>query len=158
MAIKQGLAIQMPEVFVTMAVFILAYGTMLAASHKSKHTDEKAEFDAWYKSLSSDPKHPWYKQPLPPQPHDRFYLYAKYCLDDIDDKKCVKQIFDGIFDKAKVEVKCGCKIKKMGRMCMMAVAGTTGHMKKYEAEADSIYKRANRILDNSDKLSKCPKK
>lgn len=148
----------MAEVAVTMAVFILAYGTMLVASHKSKHTDEKSEVANWYKSLSSDPEHPWYKQTLPSQPHSNFYLFVKDCLDDINDKKCVKQIFDGIFDETKVDVKCGCKIKKMGHLCLMVVAGTTGHMKKYEAQASNIYKRANKILDKANKLSKCKAK
>lgn len=67
-----------------------------------------------------------------------------------------KQIFDEIFGKTGVDVECGWKIKKNGHMCMMAVAGTTGHMDRYKAEADSIYKTANKILDKSDKLSKCP--
>ncbi|KAF7130076.1 hypothetical protein RHSIM_Rhsim10G0018700 [Rhododendron simsii] len=110
----------MPEVFVSMVVFILAHGTMLVASHNSKEVDERI---AW----------------------------APLVMTNVS-----KQIFDGIFCKTGVDVEWGCKIKKNGHMCMMAVAGTTGHMDKYKAEANSIYKTADKILDKSDKLSKCP--
>lgn len=152
MATKQGMGNQLLGFFIAVVTFLLAYGTIHVASEKALPINQTS-----LDLFRSDPACPWYGQELPPEPYPRFYIYIKNCLVGLGDKKCVQQIFDEMFDRNQVEVSCCCKVKQIGHMCMMGVAGTTGHMNKFKAQAQRIYGNTQKIIDRCDKLTNCPK-
>ena len=160
MATKHDMGNRLPGFFINMVAFLLAYGTMHVASGKSIPINQTSTANQLYEDklnlFNGDPTYPWYQQVLPPEPYPGFYIYVKNCLNDLGDRKCIRQIFDEIFHKNQADVNCSCKMKQIGHMCVMSVAGTTGHMDKFKSHAQRIYNGAQQIIDRCDKLPNCP--
>lgn len=158
MAIRQPVQTQLAKICIGLLSLLAACGVTHATLDVFNHTINQTLVLEKLSVLTSDPNHPWYKQPLPIEAYPGFFDFLTGCIDQLGQKECVYNVFNqmvGIETSLK-DYNCSCRVKEIGHNCIMGLAGVTGRLRKFEGKAFHIYGLASELFFTNDQLTSCP--